>query len=104
MVESDAKLFIQYVNRSLDEEEKFHFLRFEFLQRLNLVHLQVKLARFKSQVQKQGQCTEIEFDALQHLLRNYGKPSLPFQTPNSKLPKKKDRELECPFISPVRMV
>ncbi|KAH6892459.1 hypothetical protein B0T10DRAFT_528235 [Thelonectria olida] len=29
---------VNYANRSLEEEEEFHFLRFEFLQRLNLTN------------------------------------------------------------------
>jgi hypothetical protein len=63
---------VQYVHRSLDEEENFHFLRFEFLQRLNLTHFHVKLARIKSRVQKQGQCSEDELETLQDLLKDYG--------------------------------
>ncbi|KAH6850967.1 hypothetical protein B0I37DRAFT_372886 [Chaetomium sp. MPI-CAGE-AT-0009] len=71
MAESEAQNFVQYVNRSLDEEESFHFLRFEFLQRLNLTHFHVKLARIKSRIQKQGQCSEDELDTLQGLLKDY---------------------------------
>jgi hypothetical protein len=63
---------VQYVHRSLDEEENFHFLRFEFLQRLNLSHLHVRLARMKSQIQRQGHCSAEEFATLQPLLRDYG--------------------------------
>jgi hypothetical protein len=73
MAESEAEKFVQYVHRSLDEEEDFHFLRFEFLQRLNLSHFYVKLACMKSQIQRQGQCSEDAFETLQHLLRGYGK-------------------------------
>ena len=44
-LEEEAQNLVSYVNRSLDEEEDFHFLRFEFLQRLNLTQLEVKLVR-----------------------------------------------------------
>lgn len=70
---TEAQSFVKYVHRSLDEEEDFHFLRFEFLQRLNLTGFNVKLARFKSRIQKQDQCSDEELDELQLLLRNYGK-------------------------------
>jgi len=76
MAGSDAQNFIQYVHRSLDEEESFHFLRFEFLQRLNLTSFHVRLARLKSKIQKQGQCSEEEFQELQTLLQNYGMSKL----------------------------
>lgn len=39
---------VQYVAESLEHEEDFHFLRFEFLQRLNIVNLEVDLAHLKS--------------------------------------------------------
>jgi hypothetical protein len=74
MADLEAQNFVQYVHRSLDEEENFHFLRFEFLQRLNLSHFYAKLARMKSQIQKQGHCSADEFERLQHLLRDYGNP------------------------------
>ncbi|KAK4450313.1 hypothetical protein QBC34DRAFT_461777 [Podospora aff. communis PSN243] len=78
-LESDSENFIRYVNRSLDEEEDFHFLRFEFLQRLNLAQLQVKLVRMKSEFQKRGKASPEELETLQTTLeayataiRNYG--------------------------------
>ena len=72
MAESEAQSFVSYVHRSLDEEESFHFMRFEFLQRLNLSHFHVKLARIKSRVQKKGECSEDELETLQVLLKDYG--------------------------------
>lgn len=65
LLESDNENFVQYVNRSLDEEEDFHFLRFEFLQRLNLAQLEVKLVRMKSQFHKSGKASPIELENLQ---------------------------------------
>lgn len=41
-----------YVLESCDEEERFHFLGFEFLQRLNIVQLQNKLIELKIKVHK----------------------------------------------------
>ncbi|KAL7952774.1 hypothetical protein V8C34DRAFT_309765 [Trichoderma compactum] len=55
----NEKKLIAYVARSLNEEEDFHFLRLEFLQRLNIVNLQVKLVRMKSRIQRE-QTTSIE--------------------------------------------
>ena len=75
LLASDSENFIRYVNRSLDEEEDFHFLRFEFLQRLNLAQLQVKLVRTKSQLQKSGKVSATELETLQTTLAAYGKPA-----------------------------
>lgn len=75
LLESDSENFVQYVNRSLDEEEDFHFLRFEFLQRLNLTQLQVKLVRMKSQFQQSGKASPAELETLQTTLAAYGKPT-----------------------------
>ncbi|KAM0330548.1 hypothetical protein ACHAQA_003495 [Verticillium albo-atrum] len=71
MADTDARNFIEYVNRSLREEEEFHFLRFEYLQRLNLTHFHVTLARLKSKFKKQGTCSPEEHQLLQKLLRDY---------------------------------
>lgn len=48
----DGRNLIAYVKRSLQEEEVFHFLRFEFLQRLDITQIQVKLAGIKSRIQR----------------------------------------------------
>ena len=81
LLESDTENLVRYVNRSLDEEEDFHFLRFEFLQRLNLAQLQVKLVRMKSQFQKTGKTSPAELETLQTTLAAYGE--LQFYTPYS---------------------
>jgi len=75
LLESDGENFVQYVNRSLDEEEDFHFLRFEFLQRLNIAQFEVKLVRMKSQFQKSGKASPAELDTLQTTLAAYGQSS-----------------------------
>ncbi|KAI8673007.1 hypothetical protein NCS56_00765300 [Fusarium sp. Ph1] len=69
--ESYQRNLVAYVNRSVDEEEEFHFLRFEFLQRLNITQLEVKLARLKSQVHAHGQINSQEQEILQRTLRDY---------------------------------
>jgi len=43
---TDVELF-RYVAASLDQEEIFHVLGFEFLQRYNLVRIQKKLAKIR---------------------------------------------------------
>jgi len=71
-MDEKSKLF-EYVNRSLSEEEDFHFLRFEFLQRLNIVNLQVQLARSKSRIQRDGEASADELEDLTTKLQQYGK-------------------------------
>ena len=63
----------QYVNRSLEDEEDFHFLRFEFLHRLNIVDLEVKLVRMKSRIRRAGTASPDQLDQLSSTLRSYGK-------------------------------
>lgn len=46
---TDVELF-RYVAASLDQEEIFHFLGFEFLQRYNLVRIQNKLAIIRESI------------------------------------------------------
>ncbi|KAB5513208.1 hypothetical protein GE09DRAFT_637174 [Coniochaeta sp. 2T2.1] len=62
---------VQYVNRSLEDEEEFHFLRFESLHRLNIVDLQVNLARMKSRIKRSGTAGPNELDMLDRTLRSY---------------------------------
>ena len=70
--ESYEKNLVRYVNRSLEDEEDFHFLRFEFLQRLNITQLQVRLARLKSRIHAQGLINSQDQEVLQGTLREYG--------------------------------
>lgn len=46
---TDVELF-RYVAASLDQEEIFHVLGFEFLQRYNLVRIQNKLAKIRESI------------------------------------------------------
>lgn len=70
--ESFERNLVRYVNRSLEDEEDFHFLRFEFLQRLNITQLQVRLARLKSRIHSQGLINNQDQEILQGTLRDYG--------------------------------
>jgi len=45
----DVELF-RYVEASLDQEEVFHVLGFEFLQRYNLVRIQNKLTKIRESI------------------------------------------------------
>ncbi|CRK24697.1 hypothetical protein BN1708_003838, partial [Verticillium longisporum] len=60
-----------HVGRSLREEEDFHFLRFEYLQRLNLTNLHITLAHQKSKLEEDGLSSEEEGENLKKLLRDY---------------------------------
>ncbi|KAI8725569.1 hypothetical protein NCS52_00128300 [Fusarium sp. LHS14.1] len=62
---------VAYVNRSIDEEEDFHFLQFEFLQRLNITQLEVRLAGLKSQIDTQGLINSQDQEVLRRSLRDY---------------------------------
>ena len=66
---------VEYINRSLDEEEEFHFLRFEFLQRLNIVNLQLDLVRLKGRFQGDKQTSIQDLEALDSTLQKYGERS-----------------------------
>ncbi|PQE31408.1 VIT family domain-containing protein [Rutstroemia sp. NJR-2017a WRK4] len=68
---NDNKNLLDYVTRSLTEEEEFHFLRFEFLQRLNIVHMQTDLARKKSKFQKERKATADDMHDLKITMRDY---------------------------------
>lgn len=70
--DQDYEGLVKYVNRSLDEEEDFHFLRFEFLQRLNLAQLQVRLVRLKSKIQREGKTSKRVLKELENTLAVYG--------------------------------
>lgn len=66
---------VEYINRSLDEEEEFHFLRFEFLQRLNIVKLQLDLVRLKGRFQREKRASIRDLEALESTLERYGERS-----------------------------
>lgn len=68
---ADAELF-DYVNSSLEEEERFHFFGFEFLQRLNLVQLQNDLISVRAEIQE-SRAQNYDKLRLRALLVEYGK-------------------------------
>jgi VIT1/CCC1 family predicted Fe2+/Mn2+ transporter len=69
---SNHKDLIKYINRSLEEEEDFHFLRFESLQRTNIVALQIELVRFKKQIRKDNDISKEDLKILKETLKDYG--------------------------------
>ncbi|RSL91398.1 hypothetical protein CEP51_000305 [Fusarium floridanum] len=69
--DDDPSGLVSYVNRSLEDEEQFHFLRFEFLQRLNITRLGVNLVRLKSDIQRQSHATSDQSESLTTMLRDY---------------------------------
>jgi hypothetical protein len=78
---NESEILLDYVTRSLTEEEEFHFLRFEFLQRLNIVHMQTELARRKSRFQKERKATDDDMNDLKIKMRDYGdQPDIQKQT------------------------
>jgi len=83
-VENDERNLVDYVNISLDNEEEFHFLRFEFLQRLNIVHLQVDLARLKSRILQDGSVSSEDLQSLKNTMRDYATAIRDYQCLRSK--------------------
>ncbi|KAL7909802.1 hypothetical protein GGI35DRAFT_451060 [Trichoderma velutinum] len=67
----NEKKLIAYVARSLNEEEDFHFLRLEFLQRINITNLQVKLVRMKSRIQRDQTASIEDMEELRINLQQY---------------------------------
>lgn len=69
-----AKDLVDYSFESVQVEEDFHFLRFELLQRLNIVALENELAQIKSHIYAQDYITNPqELGELRKRLREYGK-------------------------------
>lgn len=46
----DIEKLAAYTHESVENEEDFHFIRFESMQRLNIAHLQIVLTRMKSRL------------------------------------------------------
>jgi hypothetical protein len=64
---------VGYVRQSLEVEEEFHFLRFEFLQRLNITQIQLDLIRLKSEIDRDNYLSVDNRVALQTRLGDYGR-------------------------------
>ncbi|KAK0640590.1 hypothetical protein B0T16DRAFT_438610 [Cercophora newfieldiana] len=68
------------------KQEEFHFLRFEFLQRLNLAKLQVDLVRTKSRFQRNGCASADDLKELKVQLEDYTTAIRNYQYLHSKKP------------------
>ncbi|KAJ4421720.1 hypothetical protein N0V82_003564 [Gnomoniopsis sp. IMI 355080] len=67
-----AKSLVEYSSNSVQVEEDFHFLRFEFLQRVNIVALENELARIKSRLYAESHTTNPqELEHLRNKLQQY---------------------------------
>jgi hypothetical protein len=73
-LENDGLL--QYVARSVDEDEDFYFLRFESLQRINIAALQIKLVRFKDSLRSQTDISDSDLENLRVTLEQYSQSNL----------------------------
>ncbi|KAI7782629.1 uncharacterized protein LA080_013117 [Diaporthe eres] len=63
---------VRYTSDSVDKDEDFHFLRFEFLQRLNIVKLEYELTQIKSRLYRLDYITSAEeLDKLRTRLHDY---------------------------------
>ncbi|KAL4900894.1 hypothetical protein BDW74DRAFT_160767 [Aspergillus multicolor] len=62
---------LEYVDRSLNEEEDFHFLRFEQLQRVNITRLQLGLVQIKERLKNDEKFSDQDLDGLKVKLEDY---------------------------------
>ncbi|KAI4917761.1 hypothetical protein J4E85_009853 [Alternaria conjuncta] len=69
-LENHADL-LQYVARSLEDEEEFHFLQFESLQRTNIVAQQIELFELKQQFQNAKSVSANDLKDLKDTLKDY---------------------------------
>lgn len=67
-----GQCLVQYIGQSLKDEEEFHFLRFEFLQRLNIAQLQLDLVRLRSSINRSRMISDDNRQVLQTKLKDYG--------------------------------
>ena len=64
---------LKYVARSLKEEKEFHFLRFESLQRTNIVAQQLRLLEIKQKLQNARDVSADDLEELKNTLKDYSK-------------------------------
>jgi len=62
---------IGYAQRSVKVDEDFFFLRFESLQRTNIVALEVKLLRIKANIKTTDDISDKDLDVLRETLEQY---------------------------------
>jgi len=72
-MEGNGRNMVEYVRQSLADEEEFHFLRFEFLQRLNITQIQLDLIKLKSEINRDDVLSADNRQALQSRLKDYGR-------------------------------
>lgn len=63
---------LQYIARSLGEEEEFHFLRFEKLQRTNIVAQQMQLFELRLKFENAQSASDDDLSDLKNSLKDYG--------------------------------
>lgn len=63
---------LEYVARSIEDDEEFHFLRFERLQRTNIVAQQVELFGLKQQFKNAQDVSANDLKHLKDTLKDYG--------------------------------
>jgi len=63
---------LRYIARSLEDEEEFHFLRFESLQRTNIAAQQLELFELKLKFQNAQDVSTKDLDDLKYTLKDYG--------------------------------
>lgn len=68
---STGKKLYSYIKKSLQEEENFHFMGFELLQRLNLTQYEVELACLKSKISEGQAVSQHDLLELRHKLKEY---------------------------------
>ena len=61
----------RYTEESCRKEEAFHILQYKFLQRLNIVNLQNKLAEIKSRVHDAKRCDDATAEKLKIAIADY---------------------------------
>jgi hypothetical protein len=66
---------LEYVERSVDEEEEeeFRYLRFESLQRTDIVALEVKLFQSKAKSRSKISVADADIESLRETLHQYGR-------------------------------
>jgi len=72
LVEPKNGDLLQYITRSIDSDEEFHFLRFGKLQRTNLVALHMKLVRTKDALSTATTMSDDDLEILRVDLEQYG--------------------------------
>lgn len=64
--------FVEYVKRSLKEDGEFFFLHFEYLHRLNITHIQARLAEIQQVTLRDAQAFRGDLSNVQTLLEAQG--------------------------------